>query len=94
MSVNITIDQALQKYLNKVGNDDLYTQKSNRICFLYNGVSLKFGDQTKVGDFFGINKTPNIIVNDVYRVCLVFLKFRFLFSYFYYHYYFILKLIY
>ena len=27
----ITIDQALQKYLNKVGNDDLYTQKSNKI---------------------------------------------------------------
>ena len=68
LSVNITIDQALQKYLNKVGNDDLYTQKSNRICFLYNGVSLKFGDQTKVGDFFGINKTPNIIVNDVYNL--------------------------
>ena len=68
LSVNITIDQALQKYLNKVGNDDLYTQKSNKICFLFNGVALKFGDQRKVSDFFGMIKNPNIIVNDVFNL--------------------------
>ena len=64
LSVNITIDQALQKYLNKVGNDDLYTQKSNKICFLYNAAYLEFGDQRKVGEVFGMNKNPRIMVND------------------------------
>ena len=68
LSLNLTIDQALEKYLKKVGNDDLYTQKSNKICFLFNGVALKFGDQRKVSDFFGMNKNPNIIVNDVFNL--------------------------
>ena len=64
LPLNITIDQALEKYLKKVGHDELYAQKSNKICFLYNGAALKFGDQRKVGEFFGMNKNPRIIVND------------------------------
>ena len=68
LPLTITIDKALEKYLKRVGSEDLYNQKSNQICFLYNGANLKFGDQKTVGDFFGINKNPNIIVNDVYNL--------------------------
>ena len=68
LPLNFTIDQALEKYLKRVGNDDLYTQKSNKICFLFNGVNLKFGDQRKVSEVFGLNSHPNIIVNDVFNL--------------------------
>jgi hypothetical protein len=29
---------------------------------------MKFGDQTKVENYFGHNTNPNIIVNDVYNL--------------------------
>ena len=63
--VNMSIDKALHKYLKRVGSEDLYNQKSKDICFLYNGTNLKYGETKSVGEFFGINKNPNVIVNDV-----------------------------
>ena len=65
LPLNITIDQALQKYLKKVGKDELYAKKSNKICFYFNLAILKFGDQRKVGEVFGINKNPYILVADL-----------------------------
>jgi hypothetical protein len=68
LSHGTTIDQAIEKYLKKMGNIELYRNKSNRICFLFNGAQMKFGDQTKVENYFGHNTNPNIIVNDVYNL--------------------------
>ena len=67
-STDTTVDQALGKYLKRMGNEKLYQDKSNQICFLYNGSQMKFGDQRTVENFFGINKNPNIIVNDVFNL--------------------------
>ena len=64
----ITIDQAIQKYLERMSRLELYTTKSNKICFLFNGAQLKYGDQTKVEDYFKHNSTPKIIVNDVHEL--------------------------
>ena len=65
LPLNITIDQALEKYLKKVGHDELYAQKSNKIKFLVNAAYLEFGDQRKLSEVFGMNnKNPRIIVFD------------------------------
>ena len=63
-----TIDQALQKYLDRVGRVDLYNDKSKLICFLFNGSQLKFGDQTKVEAYFRNITGPKIVVNDVHNL--------------------------
>ena len=42
--VNMSIDKALHKYLKRVGSEDLYNQKSKRICFLYNGTNSYVGE--------------------------------------------------
>ena len=64
----ITIDQALSKYLNRVGRPELYDQKSNKICFLFNASQLKFGDQTKIEVFFKGVTNPKVVVNDVHNL--------------------------
>ena len=66
--LGITMDQALQKYLAKVGRDDLYREKSNLICFLFNGAQLKFGDQTKIEVYFKNITGPKVVVNDVHNL--------------------------
>lgn len=65
IGIGHTIGTLLKKYLAKEG--ELNIDEKN-ICFLYNGIVLKFGDKRKIGDFFGINKNPNIIVNDIYNL--------------------------
>ena len=60
-----TIDKSLEKYLKRVGRPDLYQQKSNKICFLFNAAQLKIGDQTKVEAFFKNVQNPKVVVNDV-----------------------------
>ena len=45
-----TIDEVLKKFLYRVGRDDLINQ--GKVCFLYHAIRLKFGDKTKVEDFF------------------------------------------
>ncbi len=63
-----TIDQAFEKYLTRVGRPDLYRDKSNQICFLFNGSQVKFGNTTKVEVFFRNITGPKIIVNDVHNL--------------------------
>ena len=63
-----TIDKALEEYLKRMGSHDLYLQKSNKICFLFQGSQMKFGDQRTVEQFFGFNTAPKIIVNDVHSL--------------------------
>ena len=60
-----TIDKSLEKYLKRVGRPDLYQQKSNKICFLFNAAQLKIGDQTQVENFFKNVQNPKVVVNDV-----------------------------
>ena len=64
----ITIDEALSKYLSRVGRPELYQEKSNKICFLFNASQLKFGDQTKVEVFFKGVTNPKVVVNDVHNL--------------------------
>ena len=63
-----TIDQAFEKYLTRVGRPDLYRDKSNQICFLFNGSQVKFGNTQKVEVFFKNITGPKIIVNDVHNL--------------------------
>ena len=63
-----TVDQVIQKYLERMNRSTLYNTKSDKICFLFNGAKLKYGDQTKVEEYFKHNSTPKIIVNDVNEV--------------------------
>ena len=60
-----TIDQILKKYLQRIGRHDLYLEKSNKICFLFNAYQLRFGDKTLVEEFFKHITSPKIVVNDV-----------------------------
>ena len=47
-----TIDQLLQKYLNKIGKPELYEQKSNNIYFSFNSQRLNYGDTRPVEKIF------------------------------------------
>ena len=60
--------EAFEKYLTRVGRPDLYRDKSNQICFLFNGSQVKFGNTTKVEVFFRNITGPKIIVNDVHNL--------------------------
>ena len=59
-----TISELVRTYFNRVGKPELFNKK-NDICFLFNASKLDFNSQTKVGDFFGLNSFPTILVNDV-----------------------------
>ena len=66
-----TIDQALRKYLGRVGKTELLDDIANtsaKLCFLFNAQQLKFGDNRKIEDFFKNNLNPKIIVNDVHNL--------------------------
>ena len=60
-----TIDKMLEKYLIRVGKSHLYGDKDNKICFLFNGIRLRFGDQTPIEEFFKDNPNPSVIVNEI-----------------------------
>ena len=69
ISVDHYIDTLLKKYLARLGQINLYFEKSNKICFLFNGSQLKFGDKRKIKDFFGpSNISPKVVVNDVHNI--------------------------
>ena len=59
-----TISELIRTYFYRVGKPELFDKK-NDICFLFNASKLDFNSQTKVGDFFGLNSFPTILVNDV-----------------------------
>ena len=63
-----TLDKAIEKYLTRVGRPDLYRDKSNQICFLFNGSQVKFGNNQKIEVFFKNIHGPKIIVNDVHNL--------------------------
>ena len=60
-----TINQALEKYLKRVGRPELIGSTDNKICFLVNAQKLKFGDNTPIEKFFKGNLNPKIVVNDI-----------------------------
>ena len=60
-----TIEQALEKYLKRVGRPELINDNTNKICFLFNATQLKFGNKTKVEVFFKNINNPKVVVNDV-----------------------------
>ena len=62
-----TISELIRTYFNRIGKPELFDKK-NELCFLYNATRLDFNSQTKVGDFFGLNSFPNILVNDVHNL--------------------------
>ena len=57
-----TIDEILKEYLNKVGKPELINSK--KICFLFMANQLKFGDETKIENYFSGFSNPKVIVND------------------------------
>ena len=65
MSHGTTIDEALKKYLKRVGRPDLINDNSNKICFLFNATKLKFGDNTPIEQFFKNAPNPKVVVNDI-----------------------------
>ena len=66
-----TKDQALKKYLGRVGKSELLNDVENtstKIYFLFNAQQLKFGDNRTIENFFQNNLNPKIIVNDVHNL--------------------------
>ena len=61
----ITVGEALEMYLKRVGRPDLINNLQGRLCFLVNAKNLKFSDTTKIEDFFKNNPSPSILVNDI-----------------------------
>lgn len=63
-----TIDQLLKKCIIQfnvlLGDYKLNLKDSNRFFFMYNAKELKFGDKTKVEEFFKNLINPKIIFND------------------------------
>ena len=60
-----TIDQILEIFFRYIGRPDLYDNKDDEIGFLYNTCRLRYGDQTKVEEYFKYSSNPIIIVNDL-----------------------------
>ena len=65
MNHGTTIDDALKKYLKRVGRPDLINDNTNKICFLFNATKLKFGDKTPIEQFFKNAPNPKVVVNDI-----------------------------
>ena len=59
-----TVSELLQLYLKRMGKAELINNREG-ICFVFNANKIPFDSPIKVGDFFGFNSYPNIIVNDV-----------------------------
>ena len=57
----ITVGKMLEKYLIRIERPDLIN--SNEIYFLFNAQKVRFNDQTKIKDLFGISKGPKIVAN-------------------------------
>ena len=59
-----TIDEILKKYLYKVNKPELIFQ--SKFLFLFNGQKLKFGDKTKIEDYFEGYFNPKVIVDELH----------------------------
>jgi hypothetical protein len=63
------VDTLLKTFLARLGQINLYFEKSNKICFIFDGSQLKFGDKRKIKDYFGhFNNNPKVVVNDVHNL--------------------------
>ena len=63
-----TIDQILEIFFRNIGRPDLYDKKDNDIVFLHNACRLRYGDQTKIEEFFKHSENPLILVNDLNNI--------------------------
>ena len=63
-----TIDQILEIFFRNIGRPDLYDKKDNDIVFLHNACRLRYGDQTKIEEFFQYSENPVILVNDLNNI--------------------------
>ena len=52
-----TINEMITKYLMKIGKPELINNKENKISFIYNSRFLRFGDNTKIEQFFCDDKS-------------------------------------
>ena len=64
-----TIGFLIEKYLTRVGCKMLIKKllngSKNILTFLYNAHKLEINDETKIKDFFGENKFPKVVINDI-----------------------------
>ena len=67
LNYGTTIDEMLRKYLIRVNREDMIG-KDGKICFLFNGIEIRFGDKTTVEEFFKNVANPKVVVNDVYNL--------------------------
>ena len=59
-----TIDEVLKKYFYRINKPEIINQKG-KFCFTFNASQLKFGDKTKIEEFFKGISNPKVVVNDV-----------------------------
>ena len=59
-----TMSGAIKTYLNRVGKPELFNRTKD-ICFICNGNKIDIHSKVTVGQYFGHNINPKIIVNDV-----------------------------
>ena len=59
-----TISELIKTYLNRVGKPELFNRTKD-ICFICNGNKIDIYSKVTVGQYFGHNINPKIIVNDV-----------------------------
>ena len=60
-----SVGTAIKKYLIKIGKLDLINRTDGKIVFIYNAQLLKNDDKTKLKVFFGSEKNPRIMVNEL-----------------------------
>jgi len=63
ISTNHSISTLIKKYLARIGMD--YESAKKHLSFTFGGRLLKFGDLTKIKDFFLFELNPSIFVNDI-----------------------------
>ena len=59
-----SIDTLLRTYLKRINREDLYNN-NNSICFLFNNTKLKYGEKTKISQFFKNAPNTKVVVNDI-----------------------------
>ena len=55
----------MEKYFKHIKRPELIGDKENKICFLFNAIKLRFGDETTVEELFKNVGNPRVIVYDV-----------------------------
>ena len=61
VNCEVTIDQLLKYYLRRMNKAELIG--TNKLNFIFNGSTLKFGDQYSIENYFGNNPSPKITVS-------------------------------